>query len=142
MVFISSQLPLAELQTMSSKEICNQDWFLFDWQIKTKKYWKDDNLCHMRNRLFWYSIFYEDKLYNYLMSDNYYFKDNLYKMMKNHIQIICMKRVKNFDEIKDYDREVIKQEERLFGEDNIKKIFDCFERNNYRENPVYEYVLG
>lgn len=53
-----------------------------------------------------------------------------------------MKRVKRSDEIVDFDKEVIKQEERIFGEDDIKKMFDYFERNNYRENPICEYVLG
>ena len=96
----------------------------------------------MHNRLYWYPIFYKDKLYSYLMSDNYYFTSNLYKMMENHAQIICMKRVKNFDEIKDYDREVIKQEDRIFGEEDIKKMFDYFERNNFKENPICEYVFG
>ena len=67
------------------------------------------------------------------MSDNYYFKSNLYKMMKNHAQIIYMKRAKNFDEIKDYDREVIKQEYRIFGEEDIKNMFNYFERNNFRK---------
>lgn len=104
MVFISSQLPLTELQTISQEKIFNQDWFLFDWQIKNKKYQSDENLNKMYYRLIWYPIFYKDKLYNYLMSDNYYFKSNLYKMMENHAQIVCMRRVKNFDEIKDYDR--------------------------------------
>ena len=76
------------------------------------------------------------------MSDNYYFTSNLYKMMENHAQIICMRRVKNFDEIKDYDREVIKQEDRIFGEEDIKKMFDYFEKNNFKENIICEYVLG
>ena len=143
MIFISSKLPLAEIESLTPSEIQNKtDWFLFDYQIRNKKYWKDDNLYHMHNRLYWYPIFYKDKLYNYLMSDNYYFKSNLYKMMENHAQIICMKRVKNFDEIKDYDREVIKQEYRIFGEEDIKRMFDCFERNNFNENPICEYVLG
>ena len=142
MVFISSQLPLTEIQTISQEEILNQDWFLFDLKIKNKKYQSDENLNKMYYRLIWYPIFYKDKLYNYLMSDNYYFKSNLYKMMENHAQIIYMKRVKNFDEIKDYDREVIKQEDRIFGEEDIKKMFGCFERNNFNKNPICEYVFG
>ena len=143
MIFISSKLPLTEIESLTPSEIRNKtDWFLFDYQIRNKKYWKDDNLYHMHNRLYWYPIFYKDKLYNYLMSDNYYFKSNLYKMMENHAQIICMRRVKNFDEIKDYDREVIKQEDRIFGEEDIKKMFDYFERNNFKENPICEYVFG
>lgn len=142
MVFISSKLPLSEIETLTLKEICNKtDWFLFDYNVKTKKYWKDDNLYRMYNRLHYYPIFYKDKLYSYLMSDNYYFKSNLYSMTKNHAQIICMKRAKNFEEIKDYDKEVVKQEDRLFREENINDMFTCFERNNFRENPVCEYVL-
>lgn len=85
MIFISSKLPLAEIESLTPSEIRNKtDWFLFDYQIRNKKYWKDDNLYHMYNRLYWYPIFYKDKLYNYLMSDNYYFKSKLYKTMKNH----------------------------------------------------------
>ena len=143
MIFISSKLPLAEIEILTPNEIRNKtDWFLFDCQIRNKKYWKDDNLYHMYNRLYWYPIFYKDKLYNYLMSDNYYFRSNLYKMMENHAQIIYMRRVKNFDEIKDYDREVIKQEDRILGEEDIKKMFNYFERNNFKENPICEYVFG
>ena len=83
MIFISSKLPLTEIETLTQNEIRNKtDWFLFDYQIRNKKYWKDDNLYHMHNRLYWYPIFYKDKLYNYLMSDNYYFKSNLYKIME------------------------------------------------------------
>lgn len=143
MIFISSKLPLSEIETLKPTEICNKtDWFLFEYKIRTKKYQNNDSLYHIYNRLYWYPIFYKEKLYNYLISDNCYFKSSLYKMMENHIQIICMKRVKNFNEIKDYDREVIKQEERLFGEDDIKKMFDYFEKNNFKANPVYEHVLG
>lgn len=109
MVFISSQLPLAELQTMSSKEICNQDWFLFDWQIKTKKYHSDQNLDKMYYRLIWYPIFYKERIYNYLLSDKYYFSSQLYSTLKGYAQIISMKNVKRSDEIIDSDKEVINQ---------------------------------
>ena len=37
--------------------------------------------------------------------------------------------------------EVIKQEKRLFGEEDIRKVFNLFEKNNFRENPICEYVL-
>lgn len=53
-----------------------------------------------------------------------------------------MKNVKNSHEITDRDKEVIKQEERLFGEEDIRKMFNLFEENNFRENPICEYVLG
>lgn len=142
MVFISSQLPLAELQTMSTEEICNQDWFLFDLQIKTKKYHSDKNLDKMYYRLIWYPIFYRERIYNYLMSDKYYFSSQLYITLKGYAQIISMKRVERFDGIVDFDKEVIKKEDRIFGKNDIKQMMDYFERNNFRENHICEYVLG
>ena len=53
-----------------------------------------------------------------------------------------MKNVKNSHEITDRDKEVIKQEERLFREEDIRMMFNLFEKNNFRENPICEYVLG
>ena len=142
MVFISSQLPLTELQTISQEEILNQDWFLFDWQIKNKKYLSDENLNKMYYKLIWYPIFYKKRIYNYLITDKYYYGSPLYQTLKGYAQIISMKNVKNSNEITDHDKEVIKQEERLFGEEDIRRMFNLFERNNFRENPICEYVLG
>ena len=142
MVFISSQLPLTELQTMSQEKILNQDWFLFDWQIKNKKYQSDENLNKMYYRLIWYPIFYKEKIYNYLLTDKYYYTSTLHQALKGYAQIISMKNVKNSHEITDRDKEVIKQEERLFGEEDIRRMFNLFERNNFRENHICEYVLG
>ena len=116
MVFISSQLPLTELQTISQEEILNQDWFLFDWQIKNKKYLSDENLNKMYYKLIWYPIFYKDRIYNYLLTDKYYYTSPLYQTLKGYAQIISMKNVKNSHEITDHDKEVIKQVGRLFGE--------------------------
>ena len=131
MVFISSQLPLTEIQTISQEEILNQDWFLSDWQIKNKKYY----------RLIWYPIFYKERIYNYLLTDKYYYTCQLSQIIKGYAQIISMKNVKNSHEITDHDKEVIKQEERLFGEEDIRRMFNLFERNNFRENPICEYVF-
>ena len=142
MVFISSQLPLTELQTISQEEILNQDWFLFDWQIKNKKYLSDENLNKMYYRLTWYPIFYKERIYNYLLTDKYYYGSPLYQTLKGYAQIISMKNVKNLNEITDRDNETIKEEERLFGEEDIRKMFNLFEKNNFRENHICEYVLG
>ena len=141
MVFISSQLPLTELQTISQEEILNQDWFLFDWQIKNKKYLSDENLNKIYYRLIWYPIFYKERIYNYLLIDKYYYICPLYQTLKGYAQIISMKNVKNSHEIIDHDKEVIKQEERLFGEEDIRKMFILFERNNFSENPICEYLF-
>ena len=142
MVFISSQLPLTELQTISQEEILNQDWFLSDLQIKNKKYQSDENLNKMYYRLIWYPIFYKERIYNHLLTDKYYYTSPLYQTLKGYAQIISMKNVKNSHEITDHDKEVIKEEERLFGEEDIRRMFNLFERNNFRENPICEYVLG
>ena len=142
MVFISSQLPLTEIQTISQEEILNQDWFLSDWQIKNKKYQSDESLKKMYYRLIWYPIFYKEKIYNYLLTDKYYYTSPLYQTLKGYVQIISMKNVKKSHEITDHDKEVIKQEERLFGEEDIRRMFNLFERNNFRENTICEYVLG
>ena len=53
-----------------------------------------------------------------------------------------MKKLTNTHEIIDRDKEVIKQEKRLFGEEDIRKVFNLFEENNFRENPICEHVLG
>ena len=142
MVFISSQLPLTELQTISQEEILNQDWFLFDWKIKNKKYQSDENLNKMYYRLIWYPIFYKERTYNYLLTGKYYYTSPLYQTLKGYAQIISMKNVKNTHEIIDRDKEVVKQEERLFGEEDIRRMFNLFERNNFRENHICEYVFG
>ena len=125
MVFISSQLQLTELQTISQEEILNQDWFLFDCQIKSKKYLSDRYLNKMYYRLIWYPIFYKEKLYNYLLTDKYYYTSPLYQSLKGYAQIISMKNVKNSHGITDRDKEVIEQEERLFGEEDIRGMIEC-----------------
>ena len=47
-----------------------------------------------------------------------------------------------FKERSKTQKEVIKHEEILFREEDIRRMFNLFERNNFRENPIYEYVLG
>ena len=96
----------------------------------------------MYYRLIWYPIFYKERIYNYLLTDKYYYTSPLYQALKGYAQIISMKNVKKSHEITDHDKEVIKQEERLFGEEDIRRMFNLFERNNFRENPICEYVLG
>ena len=142
MVFISSQLQLTKLQTISQEEILNQDWFLFDWRIKNKKYLSDKNLNKMYYRLIWYPIFYKERIYNYLITDKYYYTSQLYQTLKGYVQIISMKNVKKSHEITDHDKEIINQDVRLFGEEDIRKMFNLFEKNNFRENHICEYVLG
>ena len=142
MIFISSLLPLTELGNKSTNQITNMDWFLFSALIKNKNYRHDDELDMMKDKLTLYPIFYTDQLYNYLMTDNYYYKTDLYNTMRNSFKYISMKKVKLHEGIIDFKKETINQEERIFGEYDIKIMFDCFRENNFRKNPVCEYVLG
>lgn len=143
MIFLSSKVPLSELPSII--EGINQiDWFLFSTRIRNKDYAKDFELYSMYNRLLYYPYFYKDKLYNYFMSEHYYSKSNLHQVMYIHHvgQIINMKKVKRFEEISNWDEEIIKQEDRLFREKDVERIFIEFKNHNFRENPICEYVLG
>ena len=104
MIFISSQVSLTELQAISQEEILNQDWFLFDCQIKNKKYLSDRYLNKMYYRLIWYPIFYKERIYNYLLTDKYYYTIPLYQSLKGYAQIISMKNVKGSHEITVHDK--------------------------------------
>lgn len=96
----------------------------------------------MYYRLIWYPIFYKERISNYLLTDKYYYTNPLHQTLKGYVQIIFMKNVKNSHEITGRDKEVIKQEDRLFGEEDIRMMFNLFEKNNFRENPICEHVLG
>ena len=51
-----------------------------------------------------------------------------------------MRKVKRFDEITNWNEEVINETNHTFREDDIRKVFESFRENNFRENPVCEYV--
>lgn len=76
------------------------------------------------------------------MSDHYYYKSDLYNTMQNSAQLTCMRKVKRYDEITNWDEETINEENHIFKEDDIKKMFKSFRKNNFRESPVCEIVLG
>lgn len=114
------------------------EWFLFHTNIKSK----EEVIAEIHDYLMYYSFFYRQKVYVYLMTDKYYWKTDLFNTIQNSCYIRCMSKVKEFDEIKDWDIEFIKSENRIFGEDDIKQMMDLMEKNNYKENPIFEYVLG
>ena len=137
MTFISSQVSLLDLPD-TKEEIYNMEWFLFHTNIRSK----EDAIREIHDYLMYYSFFYRQKVYVYLMTDKYYWKIDLFNTIQNSCCIRCMSRVKEFDEIKDWDTEFIKIENRIFGEDDIGQMINLMEKNNYKENPIYEYVLG
>ena len=119
MIFISLTVPFNQIPN-THEGIDKTGWFLFSIRIDNKNYEKDWELYKMYSRLHWYPFFYKEKLYNYLMSDNFYFKSNFYKdVMKHCGEFICMSKVKRLEEITDYDKEVIKEKDFIFKEDNI-----------------------
>lgn len=136
MTFISSQVPLSDLPD-TKEEIYNMEWFLFHTNIKSK----EESIAEIHDYLMYYSFFYKHKVYVYLMTDKYYWKIDLFNTIQNSYCIRCMSKVKEFDEIKDWDIEFIKSENRIFGEDDIKQMMNYFERNNFREKQICEYVL-
>ena len=67
------------IKITDTKEESNKAvWFLFDLFITRKQYCKDKNLNKMCNPL---SFFYKERLYNYLMSNKYYYNIHLYEVM-------------------------------------------------------------
>ena len=76
------------------------------------------------------------------MSDHYYYRSLLYNTMQSSAKFSCTRKVKHFDEITNWNEEVINEAKHIFREDDIEKMFDTFRENNFRENPVCEYVLG
>lgn len=69
------------------------------------------------------------------MSDHYYYKSDLYNTKQNPAQLTCMRKVKHYDEIINWNEEVINKANHIFKEDDIRKMFESFRENNFRENP-------
>ena len=141
MIFVSSTVQLNQIPA-SKEELCKSDWFLFSTTIKSKDYLKDYELYGIYHKLCLYPYFHIQNLYNYLISDHYYYKSDLYNTMQNSAQLTCMKKVKHYDEITNWDEETINEERHIFREYDIKKMFESFRENNFRENPVCEFMLG
>ncbi len=138
-VFLSSQIKLEDLPDRK-ETFNNYEWFLFSIMIQRKDIRHDDELYNMYDRLIYYPFVHTETLFNYLMSDNYYFKSNLYSVLKNTAEIICMKKINSF-EFTSGRKILIPEEKRRFDKEDIFNMFDYFKRNNFRENPICEYVL-
>ncbi len=139
MVFLSSQIKLEDLPN-TKEEICNYKWFLFSIMIHDKDIRYDNELNNMYDRLVWYPFTHKETLFNYLISDSYYFRSNLYSVLKNTAEILCMSKI--YDLQTKNDRNIlIPEEKRIFKEKDIMDMFDYFKRNNFKENPICEYEL-
>ena len=147
MIFISSIVPLNQIPD-TTEQIIDNEWFLFSSMITSKNYLKEDALSKMYNRIEWYLFFYRQKLYNYLISNNYYYKSKLYETMGNICELICMNRVKIYEDVCNCNRnadkkiEIIKEPDFAFTKEDIEDMFLTFKGNNFRINPVCEVVLG
>lgn len=147
MIFISSTVPLNQIPD-TTEQIIDNEWFLFSSMITSKNYLKEYELFKMHYRIERYLFFYRQKLYNYLMSDNYYYQSKLYETMGNICELICMIRVNAYEEVCDYNRnadkkiKIIKESDFVFTKEDIEDMFLTFKGNNFRINPVCEVVLG
>ena len=147
MIFISSIVPLNQIPD-TTEQIIDNEWFLFSSMITSKNYLKEDELSKMYNRIEWYLFFYRQKLYSYLISNNYYYKSKLYETMGNICELICMNRVKIYEDVCNCNRnadkkiEIIKEPDFAFTKEDIEDMFLTFKGNNFRINPVCEVVLG
>ena len=141
MIFVSSTVPLNKIPA-SKEEIYKMDWFLFSATIRNKDYLKDNELYGICYQLHLYPYFYSRKLYNYLMSDHYYYKSHLYNTMQNSAKLTSMKKVKHCNEIINWDEEVINEENHIFTDSDIEKMFDFFKENNFKRNSICEFILG
>lgn len=140
MIFISSKTPLSGLPD-TKEEIYKYDWFIFSSTITNKDYHSDEHLYRIYNNLIWYPLLYKDKLYNYLLTDEYYYESKLHNVIEHQItEITIMEKFKYI--YKPGIVEIIQKQDRIFGEDDIRDMFLTFRKNNFRENPVCEYILG
>lgn len=139
MVFLSSQLRLEDLSDIK-EEIYAYNWFLLSTRIQNKDIKYDNELYAMKNRLLWYPFIHKEPLFNYLMTDKYYLRSNLYKTAGNMTEIVCMKKIHSY-EVTNKEKRFIHEEKRIFNEKNIIEMFNYFRKNNYREISVCEYVL-
>ena len=60
------------------------------------------------------------------MSEHYYYRSLLYNTMQNSAKFSCMRKVKRFDEITNWNEEVINEANHIFREDDIRKVFESF----------------
>lgn len=75
------------------------------------------------------------------MSDNYYYKNNLFNTLRNMSTFSIMDKVLELSEITDYDTQTINKEKRIYKRDDVKKMFESFRENNFKYNSICEYVL-
>ena len=143
MVFISTHTPLEQIRT--KEDITSQDWFLLQTGIRLKLL-SDDNMQIVYNRLYLYSFWYIEKPHLYLMSDNYYYKSEIYNLLPHSYMIMIHKkmpshiRYDNSEHMKQYP--VLSEKEQTIKETDIKNAFKLLLQNNFKENPIIHITLG
>ena len=98
--------------------------------------------------MFLYKALYKEKLYNYLITDNYYCKSFLYMntlsniRMSNIKTITHSKKLKAFSKIIDFNNWIILENDYTSSDIEIENIFSLFIKNDFRKNSICEVILG
>lgn len=143
MVLISSLTPLEQIHT--KEDITSQDWFLLQTGIR-KKSPSDDKLQTVYNRLYFYSFWYKETPHLYLMTDNYYYKSDIYNLLfRSYMTMIHKKmpndiRYDNPDHMQQYP--VLSEKEQTITESDIEDALKTLLENNFKENPIIHTILG
>lgn len=152
MVFLSTKIPIEELQKIKISPELNTDWLLFSREIQSKNLKRTHNIGETQKylrdyiqRIYFYPMYYMEPLYCYLMSDNYFSKlDLLDEKYENLAAIWNMKRVPNDWKDEEYQR--IPKGEQIFDsswyneylEIKFKELVNC----NLSDIGINYIVLG
>lgn len=154
MIFVACLYPI-EMENRARMSYEN-GFFIMREMVKNKKYWLDENLDLAHNLIWYYTWYYTDPCYCYLMTDNYWYKSKIAN--ENH-PVLPDAKIGTFGWITRIDRlphnyedyvanrdkyphEFIQEENRRFSKDDIDKVFKKFELNNFRTNPCCGAKLG
>lgn len=139
---MSSTIPIGDIHSQEDFKI--DDFFLLDTLVRGKDYIKDDKLDLAYWRMSLYPFYYNKRLYNYLMSDNYYYKSALYKIFPNIADCVLLEKIPPyFSERTNTEKyPIIEKEKRICETKDVKEIFEKFKKNNFKNNPIIEIILG
>lgn len=141
MVLISSLIPINKISF--KEDLTAQDWFLLQTNIKTKSI-TDSAINTVYERLLLYSLWYTENPHMYLMTDNYYYKTNIYNMLPRSYHTVIQKRIPQrikYDD-PDYMSQYPMVDTVTITETGIEDALKTLLGNNFKKNPITHTVLG
>ena len=141
MVLILSLTPINEIS--SKEDLTSQDWFLLQTNIKTKSI-TDSVINTVYERLLLYSLWYTENPHMYLMTDNYYYKTNIYDMLPRSYQTVIQNRMPKYIKHDDpnYMSKYPMVNKVTITETDIEDALKTLLENNFKENPIIHTILG